>query len=385
MDNNGCGFQISQIEDDFTSRNSITSLLDQAGSGTGQAGGGGAIHHSFFDPLASYLENINPRNQQQQQQGLLIRKASQGLGDPQAADNNSINGSNATSADRVLPAGGAPEYSNGSMEHFDAASASASHWQHHGNSSSRVGGGGGAGGSSASNGGTSGRLSVEQAGGASKAGKKRSRASRRAPTTVLTTDTSNFRAMVQEFTGIPPAPFASASPFPRARLDFLGGPRGLGNPFLLRPFPQRMAAGPGALSFPPSTNPNLQSFPQNPLFQSLLHPGGGGNLVHKSGGAPLSNIADAQMKAGLLEELGLNAHALPDLVPWHAGQDNAAACKMSYSKSAGAGDPSRSRTLNLDEAIANASDHHNNNHGRPDRMVDSWISSSDQTLDKLVQ
>ncbi|CAH9098626.1 unnamed protein product [Cuscuta europaea] len=36
--------------------------------------------------------------------------------------------------------------------------------------------------------------------------KKRSRASRRAPTTVLTTDTSNFRAMVQEFTGIPPFP-----------------------------------------------------------------------------------------------------------------------------------------------------------------------------------
>ncbi|XP_043719003.1 uncharacterized protein DDB_G0271670-like [Telopea speciosissima] len=48
--------------------------------------------------------------------------------------------------------------------------------------------------------------------------KKRSRASRRAPTTVLTTDTSNFRAMVQEFTGIPAPPFP-ASPFPRSRLD----------------------------------------------------------------------------------------------------------------------------------------------------------------------
>ncbi|BAT78528.1 hypothetical protein LR48_Vigan04g189400 [Vigna angularis] len=38
--------------------------------------------------------------------------------------------------------------------------------------------------------------------------KKRSRASRRAPTTVLTTDTTNFRSMVQEFTGIPAPPFS---------------------------------------------------------------------------------------------------------------------------------------------------------------------------------
>ncbi|KAJ6990903.1 hybrid signal transduction histidine kinase M-like [Populus alba x Populus x berolinensis] len=51
--------------------------------------------------------------------------------------------------------------------------------------------------------------------------KKRSRASRRAPTTVLTTDTTNFRAMVQEFTGIPAPPFTS-SPFPRSRLDLFG-------------------------------------------------------------------------------------------------------------------------------------------------------------------
>ncbi|KAG6498519.1 uncharacterized protein LOC121993644 [Zingiber officinale] len=47
--------------------------------------------------------------------------------------------------------------------------------------------------------------------------KKRTRASRRAPTTVLTTDTMNFSAMVQEFTGIPSAPSAAARP----RLDLL--------------------------------------------------------------------------------------------------------------------------------------------------------------------
>lgn len=48
--------------------------------------------------------------------------------------------------------------------------------------------------------------------------KKRTRASRRAPTTVLTTDTTNFRQMVQEFTGIPTAPFSAGSPYSR-RLD----------------------------------------------------------------------------------------------------------------------------------------------------------------------
>ncbi|KAM0027216.1 putative VQ motif-containing protein [Helianthus debilis subsp. tardiflorus] len=56
--------------------------------------------------------------------------------------------------------------------------------------------------------------------------KKRTRASRRAPTTVLTTDTTNFRQMVQEFTGIPAAPFStsassSSASFSR-RLDLYG-------------------------------------------------------------------------------------------------------------------------------------------------------------------
>ncbi|KAJ0024948.1 hypothetical protein Pint_08328 [Pistacia integerrima] len=56
--------------------------------------------------------------------------------------------------------------------------------------------------------------------------KKRTRASRRAPTTVLTTDTSNFRAMVQEFTGIPAQPFSGSS-YTR-RLDLFGSVSGSG-------------------------------------------------------------------------------------------------------------------------------------------------------------
>ncbi|EPS63451.1 hypothetical protein M569_11333, partial [Genlisea aurea] len=46
--------------------------------------------------------------------------------------------------------------------------------------------------------------------------RKRTRVSRRAPTTVLTTDATNFRRMVQEFTGIPTRPFSDGGfPYPR--------------------------------------------------------------------------------------------------------------------------------------------------------------------------
>ncbi|PIA55115.1 hypothetical protein AQUCO_00800092v1 [Aquilegia coerulea] len=74
--------------------------------------------------------------------------------------------------------------------------------------------------------------------------KKRTRASRRAPTTVLTTDTSNFRAMVQEFTGIPPPPF-SASPFPGRGLNLFNTSStrfGLESPlsYPLRPFAHKV-------------------------------------------------------------------------------------------------------------------------------------------------
>lgn len=63
--------------------------------------------------------------------------------------------------------------------------------------------------------------------------KKRSRASRRAPTTVLTTDTTNFRAMVQEFTGIPAPPFTS-SHFPRTRLDLFGNSSSTSSSLMMR-------------------------------------------------------------------------------------------------------------------------------------------------------
>ncbi|KAG8649105.1 VQ motif-containing protein 22 [Manihot esculenta] len=67
---------------------------------------------------------------------------------------------------------------------------------------------GGTGNSTSPNGG-GGHLSPE--GRVSKPVRRRSRASRRTPTTLLNTDTTNFRALVQQFTGGPSPPFASGS------------------------------------------------------------------------------------------------------------------------------------------------------------------------------
>ncbi|KAE8704424.1 Tetratricopeptide repeat-containing protein, putative isoform 1 [Hibiscus syriacus] len=74
--------------------------------------------------------------------------------------------------------------------------------------------------------------------------KKRTRASRRAPTTVLTTDTTNFRAMVQEFTGIPAPPFSGSSY--SKRLDLFGS--GSGSLYHLRPSAKRLHTAPFASS-----------------------------------------------------------------------------------------------------------------------------------------
>lgn len=90
--------------------------------------------------------------------------------------------------------------------------------------------------------------------------RRRSRASRRTPTTLLNTDTTNFRAMVQQFTGGPSAPYAptasSASASSGSGLAHLGfgfGPRQAhGNPTGL------MVAHPGGYH-------HLQ--PQHQLYQ----------------------------------------------------------------------------------------------------------------------
>ncbi|KAG2316882.1 hypothetical protein Bca52824_020004 [Brassica carinata] len=103
--------------------------------------------------------------------------------------------------------------------------------------------------------------------------KKRSRVSRRAPTTVLTTDTSNFRAMVQEFTGNPSTPFTGSlsSSFQRSRFD-LFGPSSSSRP--LKPFPHKLIP-PSSTSHqyldPLSTNYH-QSFLRDMNTQNIANP-----------------------------------------------------------------------------------------------------------------
>ncbi|KAJ6353669.1 hypothetical protein OIU76_002652 [Salix suchowensis] len=111
--------------------------------------------------------------------------------------------------------------------------------------------------------------------------KKRPRASRRAPTTVLSTDTTNFRAMVQEFTGIPAPPFTS-SPFPRSRLDLFGTAASAlrsavshhldSSPplYLLRPFAKNVQPPPPPA--PPFVSSGLSKQPHNLLSFNVQNP-----------------------------------------------------------------------------------------------------------------
>ncbi|KAL6873493.1 hypothetical protein ACP4OV_013575 [Aristida adscensionis] len=62
------------------------------------------------------------------------------------------------------------------------------------------------------------------------AARRRSRASRRAPVTLLNTDAANFRAMVQQFTGIPPPPAGAAFPGGAPLISFAGGDYGFPAP-----------------------------------------------------------------------------------------------------------------------------------------------------------
>lgn len=159
---------------------------------------------------------------------------------------------------------------------------------------------------------------------ASRNPKKRSRASRRAPTTVLTTDTSNFRAMVQEFTGIPAPPFSS--PLSRNRLDISALPPS----YLRRPFPQKVHSPPSFPVSAPSSSPVLTEpsstvtapsiqlpFPQpsnlynisNPVLSSLLQSNAkypfSGSFLHgiKPPEIPSSDHS-CNIKVGRLDEFG---------------------------------------------------------------------------------
>ncbi|XP_041006506.1 VQ motif-containing protein 22-like [Juglans microcarpa x Juglans regia] len=98
---------------------------------------------------------------------------------------------------------------------------------------------------------TGGHLSPE--GRVSKPIRRRSRASRRTPTTLLNTDTTNFRAMVQQFTGGPSAPFASGAHAGAPNFGFGLGTHQAGH-----------VNNPTAMMMPPGRGYHLQ--PQTQLY-----------------------------------------------------------------------------------------------------------------------
>lgn len=84
-----------------------------------------------------------------------------------------------------------------------------------------------------------------EAGRVGKPARRRSRASRRAPVTLLNTDTSNFRAMVQQFTGIPSGPY---------------GPPGANGPVISFGSGADYSIGGGALPVRPAPTSAVMSF-----------------------------------------------------------------------------------------------------------------------------
>ncbi|KAG2699133.1 hypothetical protein I3760_07G178300 [Carya illinoinensis] len=256
--------------------------------------------------------------------------------------------------------------------------------------------------------------------------KKRTRATRRAPTTVLSTDTSNFRAMVQEFTGIPSPPFSGSSvPYFR-RFDLFGNssalrpgnlePAGVLHP--LRPSAQKVHSSPFVSSSPSSsafnntmgdiainTNtlnnlypqvPSNLGFPrqtrnmlnvQNPIltFQSLPQPSVHPSFNVSGFGAP----PPGSVGIPSLEELGMShGHVNVNLsgLPNHEAGSNdgnedrhfrsldgnygsnsarVGGCKLNYSTSS-------SSDFNHEKALGNVS-----TRGSTEGTFDSWICPSD--------
>ncbi|KAK1371740.1 VQ domain-containing protein [Heracleum sosnowskyi] len=241
--------------------------------------------------------------------------------------------------------------------------------------------------------------------------KKRSRASRRAPTTVLTTDTSNFRAMVQEFTGIPAPPFTQSSSFPRSRLDLFSTPSSIRSSInitqtpssyhtlLLRPLPQKLQpprssftffdnndtilSAQSPLLFPNSSelgflkhqprgmiqmqNPNQSSFLESSLSNSSLF-GSGHDFS-------LGRPSQPNLKINALEEFGLsygqvnNAQVpgLPDLISPENGNNFARNEKQNNHPATNFYDGKRT-TDNVSNSATK---------GTSEGMMEPWICSSD--------
>ncbi|KNA15243.1 hypothetical protein SOVF_099930 [Spinacia oleracea] len=95
-----------------------------------------------------------------------------------------------------------------------------------------------------------------------KPARKRTRASRRTPTTLLNTDTTNFRAMVQQFTGGPSSNFDIPGPSPQIFVNGMG--RGYG---VHQQMGQLQQQGLSPLQYSISSNNNNNNI--NMLMQSM--------------------------------------------------------------------------------------------------------------------
>ncbi|XP_051117590.1 uncharacterized protein LOC127242189 [Andrographis paniculata] len=203
--------------------------------------------------------------------------------------------------------------------------------------------------------------------------RKRSRASRRAPTTVLTTDANNFRAMVQEFTGIPAPPFASSS-LPRNRFDLFGSRSAAAEPsFFRRPFPHKPQSPPAPPPFFNLPNPILNSLLQStPKFfppKPNLHD----SFEVPPAGAKIDCLEDFCLSSG-------GHTGLPNLIPGdqigaHKNPDHSATWKHNDDVVVNGGYSFPTGKSNV--AASSSAEKAPENIGGREGMMESWICSSE--------
>jgi len=141
-----------------------------------------------------------------------------------------------------------------------------------------------------------------------KPARRRSRASRRAPVTLLNTDTANFRAMVQQFTGIPAPP---AGAFGAPVISFAGD-YGFPPPSGVMSFDhlhRSHAPAPAPLQDQLiRTQPQYTGGAFGYSNSSLLH-GGGGDLFASSHG--LASAAEDRMLLQSIQQATTAHHHMP--------------------------------------------------------------------------
>ncbi|KAF7829926.1 type-2 histone deacetylase 1-like [Senna tora] len=216
--------------------------------------------------------------------------------------------------------------------------------------------------------------------------KKRSRASRRAPTTVLTTDTSNFRSMVQEFTGIPAPPFSHSSPYSRRLSSFLFNPNPCSlfsstnanaissststtnnNPLQLLPPDLTMHNPPPTALFPPFHSPLLQLQPNSLQHLHPMNPPGV-SLSNQHGIGPgLLSTTTTTTSAAASRSDGFRAFEFEGA---YGAKLAAPTCKFNFPPSSSSCSFNHDKALDINTAS-------NIRPGEAGTVVDSWICSSD--------